>query len=114
MLGSRGGSDSYRQDWTSYLPIFGVEAGEETFQVLGVPVFLSDQRGCVRVVDHVIAEGVFFFKDVANQAAQEDAVGSCTQWSLGVGHGRGAREPGIDMQDLRPLELGLYDEPESE
>ena len=75
----------------------GVEPGEEPGEVLGILELLGDQRRGVGVGEHVILEVLLFFEDVADQAAQKNDVGAGAERGVDVGHGRGAREPGIDV-----------------
>ena len=54
---------------------FGVEAGEEPLEILGVLKFLGDQRRRVGVGRDILLEISLFFQDITDQTAQEDNVG---------------------------------------
>jgi hypothetical protein len=91
----------------------GIEPGEDAVQVLGVAVLLGDQGRRVGVGDDVVAEIAPLLQDVADQAAEEHDVGAGAQRRVEVGQRRRAGEPRVDVQDLRPPELGCHHEAEA-
>ncbi len=86
----------------------GVEAREEAVEVLGVLEVLADDRGAVREVPDVLPELAAVLEDVADHAAEERDVAAGADRDVEVGHRARAREPRVDVDDLRAALLGLH------
>src|SRR5581483_1788632 len=73
----------------------GIRAGEEPVEVLGVRELVRDDRGCVRVVLHVLVEPALVLEDVVDDAAEERDVGPGADADVPRRHRARAREPWI-------------------
>src|SRR5262249_55528736 len=90
------------------------ESREDAVQVLGVLEVVADDGGGVRVVHHPGLEervGVppLAVEHVVDDATEEYDVRPRPHGRVDVGHGAGAGEPWVDVDDLGPvLHLGLH------
>ena len=90
------------------------EAREDAVQLFGVLEVVADDRRGVRVVDDErleerVAVPALAVDDVVDEAAQESDVRPGADRRVDIGHGAGAREPRIDVDDLGAvLDLGLH------
>ncbi len=79
--------------------VVDVQAGEDAVQVFGVLEFLANDGGGVGVVDHVIVEVAVVLQDVVDDGAEEENVAAGAQRDPDIGHGRGAGEARVDVDD---------------
>jgi len=70
----------------------GIEAAEQTVEVLGVAEILAQNGRGVRVSDHVVVEPAIVLEDVPDDATKERDVGTRAQRNVQVGEGAGAGE----------------------
>ena len=94
------------------LPGFGVEAGEQTAEIFGVPELFVDQRSGVRVRDDIFLEPQVIGDYVVDQRAEQDHVRTGPDRDVLVRHRRCAGESRVDVNHpcaagpglLHPLE----------
>ena len=89
------------------LPGFRVEAGEQSAQVLGVAVILTDQRRRVGIGHHVVMEVALVGDRIVDQSAEQNHVRTGADRDVFVGDRRGPGEPRIDMDHPCAARLGL-------
>ena len=87
---------------------FLLPAREETRAVLSVAEVGAQDIGGVGVMDDVLAEILVCFDGVADEAAQKRDVTTGADGHPEIGHGAGARETRIDVDDRRAPFLGLH------
>ena len=58
-------------------------------------------------MNHVFAENAFILQHIVDEAAQKKNIAARPQWNPDVGHGRGAGETGIDVNNSGALFAGL-------
>ncbi len=85
----------------------GVPAREQAVEVLGVEELVADERGRVRVGQHVLSEVELVGEDVVDDPAEERDVGSRPQRHVDVGQRAGAGEPRVDVDHLCAAALRL-------
>src|SRR5262249_57993537 len=89
------------------------QAGEDTFELLSILEILADNGGSVGVVHQVVPEKglvvpTLAVQHIVDQPAQEGDVSSSPNGRVDIGHGTGAGEPGVDVDELGPLGFGLH------
>src|SRR5437763_274385 len=90
------------------VPGVGTQAREDAAQILGVLEVLVDDRRGVGVVHDVITEVTIVLDHVADKAAEEGDVCPGPNRHVLIGYCRGSGEAGIDVDDLRALQLRLH------
>ena len=90
-----------------------VVTGEQPVQILGILVVAVDDRGRIGVGQHVLVKPQVVGEHIVDQPAQQGDVRPHPDGQVFVGHGRGAREPWIHVDDLGPARLGFRDPLES-
>ena len=90
------------------VPVLTVQAGEDPVQVLGVCVVLGQDRGRVRVGQHVILEVPAAAEHVVDQPAHERDVRSGPDRQVQVGHRARTGEPRVDMDQRGAAGLRLH------
>src|ERR1043165_7074816 len=88
-----------------------VPSAEQPAELLGVLEVIAEDRRRVRVVDDVVAEVALVGEDVVDHRAEEEGVAAGAEREPVVGHGRGAAEARIDVDDLRAVLLTRLDDP---
>src|SRR3989441_1284719 len=86
---------------------FRIIAGEEAIQVFRIAVVLTDKRGGVGIVHHVVVEVQVVLQQVADDRAQENNIAACPRRHIEVRQGRGARVMRIYMHDFGPALFGF-------
>ena len=89
------------------LPGLGIEAGEQTTEILSVPEVFVDQRGGVRVRDDILLEPQVIGDDVVDQRAEQDHIRTGPDRDVLVRHRRGAGESRVDVDHPRAAGPGL-------
>src|SRR5699024_9788956 len=82
---------------TIVVTLLGVETGEQTVEILGIPKVLTKNTRGIGVVDDVLVELQPVGEDVVDDAAEEHDVGADPQWHVTVRERTGPGEPRVDV-----------------
>src|SRR5207244_11944071 len=77
----------------------GIVSGEDATVVFGVDVLVVDDRGGIRVGEHVVVEPQIAAQHIVDEPAEEGDVAARPDRHIEIGGGRGAAESRVDVDD---------------